>query len=257
MSQEHNLSNNDLVNAIFAKLSESLLQQNALSINAVNVPEFKGMPNQDIHEFLAKFNLATLCFSKSHKCLELNRALEKSALIWAQSSIRCKLEKGEWPQIEQLSIERFGPPDRKLYYREKLSQMRYEPTKSTLISYAEEYIALYTNAYPGHEMNEIIHALLCNLPDTIIKGLNLLNDDWVNFGTLKELYSLINRYERNIMAFEAKEKAQSQTVSADAIKTMIEEIRVKFLEDINKNREQNKENSKVSYYYASNAIKAS
>lgn len=230
----------DLANATFAKLSESIIQQNALSINSVVVPEFNGHPSEDAIEFVTKFKLTTLGFSDTHKCLLINRALKESAYIWAQSSIKEELIKSDWQVVEKKFIERFGPIDKKLYYLEKMKQSMFEPDRTTLISYVERYLSLYKKAYVTYQVNDAIYSLRCNLPDSIIKGLNSLDDNWINYDNFESLLSLVSRYERNILAFDKKDP-QSQTVSPDTIKNMIEDLKSKFLEEhkIKKEPEEN------------------
>lgn len=229
----------ELSNATFAKLSESIIQQNALSISSVVVPEFYGRPNEDVNDFLKKFKLATLGFSNTHKCLLINRALKGSALTWAQEFTTDLLADSEWQQVEAKLIERFGPIDKKLYYLEKMKRSMFEPDLTTLISYVEGYLALYKKAYPVYQVVDAIYSLRCNLPDQIIKGLNSMDDNWINYDRIDTLLALVCRFERNILSFEKKDTSQTQTVSPDALKTMLEELKDKFTEEIKSSKDTN------------------
>lgn len=236
----------DIINSTFTKLSESLIQQAALSINSIQVPEFKGLPDEDIHDFISDFELSTLALSSEHRCLAINKSLKDAALIWAKSTIKELLTEGDWDQIKKLLIDRFGPADRKLHYKEKLSQMKYESGKTTLIAYVELFLSNYKKAYVKYSPNDSIHALRCNLPDRIIKGLNSLDDTWTSMEDEGKFTNLVQRFENNILVFEKKDEIPSPTLNVDVIKNMFEEFKAELIKDQKKTEEQKKENQGLS-----------
>lgn len=229
--------NSDLINATFTKLSDSLLQQAALSINSVQVPEFHGLPDEDVEEFRNKFELATLAFTDQHKCLALKKALKNAAFTWSEANLRDHIARADWTRIKALLVERFGPADQKLHYRKKLSTSKFEIGKTTLMAYVEGYLATYAKAFPNYLPNDAIHSLRCNLPDQIIKGLNTLDDSWVSLDDLTKFYALVSRYEKNILAFEQKEDANSQAATQQQLKIIIEELRARSAADAKKAEE--------------------
>lgn len=61
----NNSTGNNLVNPAeetLLKLADSINQYSASALSPIPISEFKGLPDEDIHNFLGKFKLATLPF---------------------------------------------------------------------------------------------------------------------------------------------------------------------------------------------------
>lgn len=215
---------NDLMNATLQQLSESISHQASISINSIQIPEFRGLPSEDIHAFLKRFKFATSTLSEEHRCQALNKALKDAAMIWAKANLKEFLRQADWSSIKHLLIERFGTGDRRIRYMEKLSNLKFDPKQSTLLSHVENYLATHSKAFSGQSESDAIQSLRINLPDQVVKGLNQLNDKWIDFRQASELYDLIKRYERNIMPYESRE-TENNSITAEALKNMLTEFK--------------------------------
>lgn len=200
-----NAENSNLGNETITKLSETLDRYTASTLSSVVIPEFAGLPTEDVFAFLKRFKIATLTFSEELKCLALNKAFVGSAHTWSKANIKNLILSSDWGQIKKKIIKRFAPPDREPRYQEKLNKMRYESVRGTLISYIEEYVDTYKKAYGKVYDQDVIKSLSLNLPPNIIKHLNTLSDDWQQLSTLNPLYALIRRIEYKILPYEPKE----------------------------------------------------
>lgn len=58
------------------------------NMNLIEVPEFKGVPNEDIDEFLCEFKRVTSSFSAEQKCNALKRALRGDAERFAKTYMK-------------------------------------------------------------------------------------------------------------------------------------------------------------------------
>lgn len=219
MNEETSYSANETI----ARLNETLNRYTASTLTNVTIPEFGGLPNEDVSVFLKRFKVATLTFSEELRCLALNKALVGSAHTWAKANIKNLLLTGAWKEIKKKIIERFSPPDRELRYQEKLNKLKYESVRGTLISYAEEYVDTYKKAYGKVNDQDVIRSLSLNLPTNIIRHLNTLSDDWQQFSTLPALYTLLRRIEYKIIPYEPKEIEEK--IGTEAIAKLLKELK--------------------------------
>lgn len=205
------------------KLAESINQYAATSLSTIQIPEFKGMPDEDIHVFMRKFKLSTLTLNDRLKCLALQKALSGAAHIWAKTSIKSMLNDGNWLGAKKALIGRFSAPDRDLRNKEKLSKLKYDKNKGTLVSYVEEYADCYRKAHNKASDTDIIQNLRLNLPHDIIRHLNLLSDDWVSSKSLPDFLSLIKRLETKILPFKTdEERSRDKSTSTEVLKMLKE-----------------------------------
>lgn len=227
MSGESDQSNP--LNSTLQRLDLTLGQQTATAVSGLNLPTFSGKPLEDIFEFLTRFKLATFALSDKHRCLALNKCLATTANTWAKTNIKKTIIEGQWKLAKKALIDRFGPADVTLKYRERLSLMKYENNKDmTLIGYVEKYVALYKKAYKSHTDADAIISLRLNLPASIIKNLNLLDDSWSSLAECDQLYKLIRRYEENIMPFEDKTSQPGMILGKDGVKELLDQLRSEF-----------------------------
>lgn len=224
--------NNDNLNSTLRKLDSTLEQQTAAAVSSMNLPFFAGAAQEDVHEFLGKFKLATFALSDQHKCLALNKSLCGTANVWAKANIKSLIQDGNWKSIKRLLIDRFGSSDTALRYRMKLNEMNYDANKSTtLLGYVEMYLKAYSKAYLNQNVQDGILSLKINLPNNIIKNLNMLDDKWSEYQNHGELFALIKRYEKNILPYESSEEHKDKYLNGKLIMDMLSQIRKERLED--------------------------
>lgn len=226
------------LNETLQKLSTSISQQAVASINSIVIPEFRGLPDEDIYEFVRRFKVATFTLPDDYRCLALNKALKGAALVWAKSNIRKLIIDAQWKDIKTALYNRFGSPDRILGYRERLSKLKFIVGASTLTAYIETYLDMYKKAYKEHKERDAIKALRLNLPDRIVKGLNLMNDEWSEFEKLSDFLDLVKRYETRIMPFESKSESGTNSLTKETLQSLFKEFREVINNDLRKQREE-------------------
>lgn len=228
----HGATNVNL-NSTLRKLDNTLEQQTAAAVSGMTLPIFKGQSNEDVHDFIRKFKLATFALSEKHRCLALNRSLSGSANCWAKSNIREAIINGNWKAIKKALIERFGSSDTALRYRLKLNEMRYDPKNSiTLLGYAEIYLRAHSKAHNNQNEQDGILSLKLNLPNNVIRSLNVLDDKWHKYNSHSELFALIKRYELNILPYESNEEDKDKLIDGKLILEALNELRRERQDDI-------------------------
>lgn len=210
--------------SILRLLSETISQQCSVSLNNISVPEFSGLPNEDVHSFLKKFKTSTIGLSVELKCQSLRKALKGTAEIWAKCHIKEDILSANWKTIKNKLISRFSDPDRAQNCRRRLNKMTFKDSESTLLGYTEAFIDCYNRAYPGHKPEDAIHAIELNLPTKIIGHLNQLDHDWNEYTDLSQLYSLIRKLETKILPYETKVETPAPSI-VDAVQKMLKEFR--------------------------------
>lgn len=228
-----------LLNQTLQMLSASINQQSASSINNLNVPEFSGLPNEDIYDFMKRFKLATLTLSDGYRCLALNKALKGAATIWAKNNIKELMANSKWTEIKTALYKRFGSPDKVLRNREKLANMKFDERTSTLRSYIELYATTYKKAFHSHNESDAVRSLKLNLPGRIINGLNHLNDQWPDFTTFDDLFQLVERYETRIMPYEPTNESSGSLLTMESLQLMFRQFREMIRKDVEKEFSEN------------------
>lgn len=222
------MTEENCLNATLEKLNSTFEQQTATAVSGLTLPQFTGLHNEDVHEFISKFKLATFVLSDKHRCLALNKCLAGTANTWAKANIKRALAEGQWKVAKKALIDRFGPSNLIFKHRELLNNMSYQgPQSITLLGYIEKFISLYKKAYNSQSDKDAIMSLRLNLPNHIIRNLNLLDDGWTSYNSCSELYKLVRRYEENIMPFE--QSSQPQVVlDQNGIKELLTQLRQEF-----------------------------
>lgn len=221
--------------------NESATQSSNISLNFLKVPEFRGRPDEDIVEFLSNYERATSLLNDEQKCLALPRALFDAAATWAES-VKKDITAGKWKKFKKSLIERFGDPNIELRYRQKLSSMKYNSREATLLSFVESYVSLYSKVFPGHRSNEVIQSLRLNLQPKIVKNINLLDDNWVHYEDLDDLYKLIRRYEINIKPFEETDNEHAKHLNIEGFGKMLTEFKKEIVQIVNTSKEKQETN---------------
>lgn len=190
--------------------NDSLTQYNATQALNLNVPEFHGLPNEDVNKFIKKFRAATIGFPIDSRCRLIKKALKDSAQNWSKSILKTILsketfDKQDWERIRELLRQRFSDSDLLSIQRQQLTKMSYKEGDVLLSCYVEDFLACYKRAYPNHDTSEALQALQTNLPHRIIVRLNYLNADWTDIKSDSELTSLVRKLETKILPFEPRE----------------------------------------------------
>lgn len=221
----------EVMNQTFHRLSESIAQQSAFSINAINLPEFSGGPKEDIHQFLKEFKAQTSTLSDEHKCRSLAKVLRGPAAIWAKSNIKELLLHNNWKEVKAAMVSRYSLLDKQARYRQRLNQLAFNDKAYTLLSYVETYVSVYKKAFPTHRPCDIVQQIRWSLPDKIIYGLNLIDDKWVKYDSLPMLYDIVQRYEKNIIPFESQQESEGNALNAEAIQNMLREFKESIIKE--------------------------
>ena len=183
-------------------LGKTIEQQSAASINNISVPEFRGQPHEDVKDFLRRFKLATLTLPDNYRCLAITKSLRGAAAIWAKNNIKQDILEGDWKAIKRAMVARYSSIEDEISLRQQLHKMTFNENTSSLMSYVEVFAATYRRAFSEHSDKELIEAININLPNKVVRSLNLMNDAWTDFEHITDLYKLIKRYESRIQPYE-------------------------------------------------------
>lgn len=208
------------------KLTDSINQQSATAMIAIPVPEFGGTPSEDIKDFIRRYKMATINFGEEMRCRALQKALVGHAHTWAKRNIKEEIvsgEKGSWKKIKEKLVERFEAPNAEIKLHEQLSNMKFDQTGGTLISYLESFYDRFRKVHKQAKDADVIGALKLNLPNNIHRALNLLNDEWTQLDNMADLYKLARRAEEKILPFE-KEESSEEKLSASSIKKLLSDF---------------------------------
>lgn len=175
-----------------------------MSIGLANLPEYKGVPHEDIEQFLSEFSRATTALSPAQKCVALKKALVGDASIFAKNYLKCFLSRGQWKEAKEALRKRFSLVEPSLLYRTQLNKLTFDQSQSTLLGYVDRYAQLYKKIHPNADANELIQDLSLNLGQNIILKLNHLSADWRAIKVFEDFRSLISRLERDIMSLETE-----------------------------------------------------
>lgn len=226
------------VDETLLKLAESLNQYSASSISSIQIPEYRGAPNENVDDFLNKFKLATISLNDQLRCLALQKALTGDARVWAKS-IKKQIQAGDFKLVKKALQERFAAPNRELRHQEKLTTMKYEPT-CTLTSYVENFADTYRKAYVNTIDADIIKGLRLNLPKNILKHLNILEEDWAEGNDMGQFLKLVRRIEAKILPYEADE-SQEEKLNISTLTKLFKELQDNIRAQQAKNEEPKKE----------------
>lgn len=206
------------------KLNHTLSQYQVSKITTIPVPEFRGLPNEDVYEFLKKFKTATLSFDDKVKCVALNKALVGPAHTWAKENLKTLIAQEDWKAAKKAIIDRFALPNQELRHQEKLSKLKFDPQDHTLMSYVEEYADTYKKAHKQSKDQDIIRSLSLNLPGDILKNLNIISENWCELDSLKSFYQLVRRLESKILPYEGADESEGEKANMASLTKMLKDI---------------------------------
>lgn len=238
--------------ATLQKLTDAFGQYAASAVGSATIPEFKGLPNEDVHKFLRSFKLATLTVKDDAlKCRLMRKALTGAAHVWAKANVNAFFLNGDWKAVKRALVQRFSEPDREIRYQEKLNRMRFDEATGTLTSYIEGYADHHKKAFASASEADILKGLSRNLPPNIVRHLNTLSDTWTQEGNWVTFYKLIKRIEAKILPFEPKEDDSRNKTSTEEMVKLLNELKESI------NAQKSKESShKAEITNGDNAIAA-
>lgn len=207
------------------RLTDSINQFAASAITSVTVPEFRGLPGEDVEDFIRRFKSATITLNNELRCLALYKGLFGAARAWAKANIKQYTDTGDWKSAKKAMVIRFGSPNAEIRYHERLSKMKFDPAVWSLTSYVEEYSGYYKKINKSAKDSDVITALKLNLPGHILRNLNLLSADWMNFTDMKDLYTLIRRLEDNILPFEKADSSSEEKLNIASLTKTLNELK--------------------------------
>lgn len=191
-----NSTTNNFLLTVINRLTESLDQNNLNNVVGVELPEFKGLPSECIYSFLDRFTRSTSGLNEKNKIKALVRSLKGDAQLWARNHLVETDNTKPWSEIEQSLKSRFGMPNRQLSNLQKASKMKFDPDRRTLTSYVEQFAYYYKSTQKDLSDNFIITQLDINLEPKVKVQLSLLDDNWTDYQSLDQLYTLIKRFEK-------------------------------------------------------------
>lgn len=199
------------------KLRESIYY----NFNLQNLPEFKGLPGEDVERFLQDFSRATINYTPERKCSAIKRSLTGDAGFFAKNYLKPDLAAGKWKEVKEALRNRFSPIDRELMSRTELRNMVYRKETSTLLGYVDRYANLYRKVHPKAEDKELIGDLALNLGAEVVRKLNQISPGWQTTVTFESFRSLISRLEKDILAYESTKGASPAEIMSVVNKTVL------------------------------------
>ena len=207
----------DTINESMDRLKESIYY----GFNLLNLPEFRGQPGESIEAFLKEFGRATATFGPERKCSALKRSLTGDAGIFAKSYLKDQIAKGDWKAAKEALRGRFLPTDRDLTYRTELRNMTYDKNTSTLLGYVDRYAKLYKKVHPKADDRELIGDIGLNLGADLVRKLNQLSPGWQSTEKIETFRALINRLEKDILAYERTKGVSPADIMSTVNKTVV------------------------------------
>lgn len=206
------------------RLSQTLSQYQTSRIATIPMPEFKGLPNEDVHEFLKRFKIAALPLDDKTRWVALKKALGGPAHRWAKHNLESLIDRNDWKTAKKMIIDRFALPNQGLRHQERLSKLKFDAKESTLMSYIEVYADTYRKAYAQAKDIDVVRSLRLNLPNEIIRDLNLLSDGWSASESLSTLYQLVRRLESKILPYTHRDDSVTEKVDIVELSKMLQDI---------------------------------
>lgn len=183
------------------QLSDATLSSQMLQ---VAVPEFNGTSQEDVHDWIDRFETSTFSLPASRKTMLLALAFKGPARAWFSRQVRPLLATATWNKLKKLIVERFStqhPADKHL---ERLSKLKYDVHgNGSIQSFFDEFIYLYGKAHPtprgetkAYE-KEMTRARILAIPAETRSQLDLLAD-LTNMDSVEQLRATIKRYDNHV-----------------------------------------------------------
>lgn len=127
--------------------------------------EFSGGPDDDVYDWLGKFERITTGLSDSQIAVLLPKSFIKSARHWFKDELEPILGSLDWKGIKSAILDRFSGQNKEDRYFDRLANLAYDNFRQgSLSSYADEYIHIYRKAYPKAGEQEIVQAMVRAIP---------------------------------------------------------------------------------------------
>lgn len=215
----------EAMNQLVTQLSAATLSTAVLQINP---PEFSGGPEEDIYEWLEKFERATLGLPKDQKLILLEKAFICSARAWYRDELQATTTGKDWPDIRGAILGRFSGRKAEDRYYDRLMSLRYDKNRyGSLLSFADEYIYIYKKAHSEATDKDIIRACTLAIPAEYRGYLNLIKS-LSSILTVKDLKDTLRRYDQDIQIPPNTDK--NHPISIEEFKSMMSEMVSKLAE---------------------------
>lgn len=150
----------------FEKILSKVQDPNmAAAVLQVVPPEFSGGPDDDVYEWVEKFERATTGLPDKQKSLLLPKAFVKAARHWFKDDLQPHLDEKDWPKIKGIILDRFSGQNKEDRYFNKLANLSYDCSRhGSLSSFADEFVRIYRKAYPKAGEQEVTQATVRAIP---------------------------------------------------------------------------------------------
>lgn len=160
-------------------------------------PIFSGGSNEDIHDWVERFEQLTFSLHQEQKNLLLDKAFVQAARAWFREEIRPTLATTDWNTVKRQILEHFSGKTPQVRAYEKLMKVTYDPDRhASVLYYVDDYTYLYKQAYPMYQQSEIVRAVVLSLPQYIKTKLNYMQD-LSSITTIDALKKVAKRYDQD------------------------------------------------------------
>lgn len=204
------------------KLANSSSNQMATTLASINPPQFSGAPGEDLNNFLANFNRETLALGDDLKCIALTKSLTLDAAVWARNSRELAEAGNDWSEVVKALKARFGDASSNSKKLEKLTRLKFDANKKTLISYVENFNELYRSVHPETPVSLILLNLNSKLPASVKYQLEIIEPDWLDYTSMSQFYSLVKRVDKALQLHAAQETAKQASI--DDLATLVRDL---------------------------------
>lgn len=193
----------------------------------LNPPQFSGKPNENIHEWVEKFELLTLSFPDEQKTNLLDKAFLHPARSWFKASLKPSLPL-PWKTIKTKILSQFSGESQEDRNYEALRKLSYDKDKyGTLSLFIDDYAYTYGKAYPRADPSETVRALIRNLTPSKRHKLNQMSDI-KEISTVDALRTLAKRFDQEPESSEEKKSTgldvnQFKELMSGIVKDIVEQ----------------------------------
>lgn len=195
----------------------------------ISPPEFSGGPEDDVYEWLDRFERSTTGLPVEQRKTLLGKSFIRSAKSWFKDDLMPQLSSNDWASIKRIILDRFSGQDQEDRYFDRLSSLTFDDRRhGSISSFSDEYIHTYRRAYPKAEEGEVVRAMVRAIPKQYKGYLNMLTK-LKSINTIKELKDTLKYYDQDVKISQPNEAREAidihklKEVMADAVKTMVAE----------------------------------
>lgn len=166
-------------------------------LSSVKTPEYSGEKNEDVIDWLEKYESSTIALNDENKKQLLSSSFVRSARAWYKDDLLPIIHGLSWKEAKKVILKRYKPNQRD-YYIEKASRLKYyDEGHQDLASFVDQKVHLIKVAHPKRDEQEIIQETLLSIPSRIRSQLNLMSDT-EDIKRISDFKTLVNRYDSRI-----------------------------------------------------------